>query len=660
MSNLKKKRVQVKKSDALRALVTEFLPADTPIIFSGDGFYLRAVKHSSTSAGLAEDLFRKLVVQKGEDVWCEPYSYKIKKNHLSYRSLSVIHPVSQWRCAEFYELNHSAIVHYTTRSKFTLRAPNAVASSHYIKSDISDLTRFKRSQVAISGLDQQVASCPSYFSYDGFGRLYQFFDSRIFIDLEAKYSHLWMIDVSKCFDSIYTHTILWAIKDKRFAKESFSFKSFGAAFDKLMQSANYGETSGIVIGPEISRIFAEILMQEIDNEVETRLRDRGVFHLRDYEIKRYVDDFFIFSVSSDIAKEIYSEIEFVLSEFKLGINEAKLQKIDRPFLTRKSKTIIDASSILSAYTSKFMDLSPSESDGVSGKFLLPTRIYKPDRLFISFCNDVKACCMNNLGGYDEVSGYLISSLKNRAMRLMLVSTDGVESGWHGRMYDALILIVRSIFFLYSVAPSVTASYRMATCLIAILRYSKISLTDYHESIKVSIFSQVISIVDVSRSSSGVDGFVDLETINLLLAVSEFDDDFLVPPRVLERVFGDSKRASYFSLVSAMFYIKNRDGYSSLRKRIYEFVDGIVFGKDKIVGSAEKALTALDFVACPYIDFSRREQWAKAILDELGIASSNPTDVASLVKDFESMPWFVDWHEIDLLNLLERKELRMVY
>ena len=45
----------------------------------------------------------------------------------------------------------------------------------------------------------------------------------------------------------------------------------GDAFDNLMQSVNARETNGIVIGPEFSRIFAEIILQYIDQKVEQEL-----------------------------------------------------------------------------------------------------------------------------------------------------------------------------------------------------------------------------------------------------------------------------------------------------------------------------------------------------------------------------------------------------
>jgi len=69
---------------------------------------------------------------------------------------------------------------------------------------------------------------------------------------------------------------------------------------------------------------------------------------------------------------------------------------------------------------------------------------------------------------------------------------------------------------------------------------------------------------------------------------------------------------------------------------------------------------LDFIGCPHVDIQRRTSWAKMLLSALGLPSSDAKSVAELIKDFESLPWFVDWSEIDLLNLLERKELRAVY
>lgn len=62
-------------------------------------------------------------------------------------------------------------------------------------------------------------------------------------------------DVSRCFDSIYTHTLSWALSSKKIVKDNLGTNkdSFGGKFDRVMQQMNYNETNGIVIGPEFSK-----------------------------------------------------------------------------------------------------------------------------------------------------------------------------------------------------------------------------------------------------------------------------------------------------------------------------------------------------------------------------------------------------------------------
>lgn len=656
-----KNRIKVRKSDRFRSLVTETSPAETPIVFSNDGFYLRAMKNSSTTKGLAESVFDKLIQQPDEDLWHIPYLYKIKKSALSHRQLSVPHPGSQWRMMEFYNTYSSLITNYTSRSTSSLRAPKSIAASYFIKSEENALSRYKRSHISVDTLDKFLSHSPSYFSYYGYGRLYKFFDSTEFIELERKFQHLWLLDVAKCFDSIYTHTILWAVKSKSFAKENFKLQSFGSKFDKLMQGANHGETSGIVIGPELSRIFAEIILQEVDIRVKSNLQKRGASDHVEFEIRRYVDDYFIFTNDLLTAGSVFSEIESELASLKLSINDGKVRRYERPFMTEKSKSILDAKTLLSNFVNKFTKKTKAESNG-----LVATAIHKHDRLFLSFCNDVKSCCSDNKCSYDEVSGYLISGLKNRAISLMdsyheTEASEEVEENVSHRTYEALALIIKCIFFLYSVAPSVNASYKLSMLIVVIIRFSKRNLPEYTAALATALLAEATIAVDRSAVEARTDGFVDLETQNILLAVSEFSDELSISAKTLEKAFIQSNRpSSYFNLISAMYYIRTGPTFAILRKWVCDSVDEIIDRPGSFAKDSEKALTALDFIGCPHIDIQRRTSWAKSLLTSLKLPSSDASAVSELIKDFESIPWFVDWKEIDLLNLLERKELRAVY
>ncbi|MEZ0033138.1 hypothetical protein ABIF68_003508 [Bradyrhizobium japonicum] len=103
--------------------------------------------------------------------------------------------------------------------------------------------------------DQTVRNPGSFFAYEGYDRFYKFFNSEEFVGLEKKFSLMRLTDISKCFSSIYSHTLAWAVKDVQHGKESTSAVSFANDFDSLMQYANYNETNGIPVGAELSRLF---------------------------------------------------------------------------------------------------------------------------------------------------------------------------------------------------------------------------------------------------------------------------------------------------------------------------------------------------------------------------------------------------------------------
>lgn len=97
----------------------------------------------------------------------------------------------------------------------------------------------------------------------------------------------------------------WAVKGKDIAKKNTKAKTFENDFDHLMQHANYNETNGIIVGPEISRIFAEIILQAVDLAILRELKEQYGYKLgRDYEIRRYVDDSYVYATSREILENV--------------------------------------------------------------------------------------------------------------------------------------------------------------------------------------------------------------------------------------------------------------------------------------------------------------------------------------------------------------------
>ncbi len=302
MSNRKNPNY-IRKNDYYRVLVTETLPYETPIIFSNDGLYEILVGINATDA-VQKALLSALVFGDKEPKSmhsCIPYLYKIRKNSEEFRRLALLHPRSQWKIKEFYEKYEDLIVYHCSHSIASIRSPEKVAGSFFFKSSAENLNQYKSGALSTLSLEQVTKHSPSFFSYRGYDRLYKFFESRDYYLLEKQFNFSLTLDVSKCFDSIYTHTMSWAVKDKEFTKKNVNNKaSFAQEFDAVMMHANHSETNGIVIGPEVSRIFAEILFQEIDNQTIRRLLTKSELEFgRNYSFRRYVDDVFIFARTSN-------------------------------------------------------------------------------------------------------------------------------------------------------------------------------------------------------------------------------------------------------------------------------------------------------------------------------------------------------------------------
>lgn len=126
-------------------------------------------------------------------------------------------------------------------------------------------------------------------------------------------------DVSRCFPSIYTHAIPWAIHTKSVSKLDRDEKSktvVGNRLDFALRQAQDGQTVGIPVGPDISRLVSEIILSRVDSECFAGSYRRTPFI-------RHVDDYWIGGDSVDKCEDILRRLRDKLSEYQLDINELK-------------------------------------------------------------------------------------------------------------------------------------------------------------------------------------------------------------------------------------------------------------------------------------------------------------------------------------------------
>lgn len=134
-------------------------------------------------------------------------------------------------------------------------------------------------------------------------------------------------DISKYYPSIYTHSIPWAIHSKAFAKNNRGNMHYGNLIDECIRNTQNGQTNGIVIGTDTSRIIAEIIGCYIDNElVNSLVKDK--IEIKGY---RFVDDCHFFFYSLSDAEKALKHFQIILSELNLNINEEKTKINQAPF-----------------------------------------------------------------------------------------------------------------------------------------------------------------------------------------------------------------------------------------------------------------------------------------------------------------------------------------
>lgn len=652
----KRKPINIDRRDYDRILITETLPYETPIIFSGDGIYSR-VKELKDASKIHQQIVEILIQGKGgkkEHGGSVPLHYKVRKNSVEFRRLSLIHPRAQWRIRQFYERYESLVLYYCSLSPASIRAPERVAGSFFKKSSWENIYKFKTGGVATMSMDELSRHTPSFFAYRGHDRLYKFFESPDYFGLEKQFALLRTLDVSKCFDSIYTHCLGWAVKDKEFTKRNIQAGTFADEFDAVMRFANHNETNGIVIGPEVSRVFAEIIFQEIDRRCFLRLEPELTFGV-DYAVRRYVDDVFIFARDEYVADSIYECYADVLTTFNLHANASKTLNLSRPFTTNKSRLITATSENVNDFLDKFLEAN----GGVAT--LAPKHIRSPWRLTRSFIDGLKATCSLNVATYDDVASYLISVFSERVKKLVAGKVGKADIAAQRDYCVALEVLLDVIFFLYAVAPSVGASYKVCTAVLLATRFSEKQLGDFHATLAQRIYQLTVTHLAQERQSAAanVEGFVPLETLNLLLAARELGSEYLLPEAMVAGLFKTQGTMSYFQIMCCLYYVKDSPEYESLRSSAISAVRLRLSDLSDLLVNTEKAYLFLDMLSCPYATEIEKRKWIRDAYSTFQLAKPDKIELTAFFSQMTE-DWNIAWSGVDLLNLLERKELRQVY
>ncbi len=145
--------------------------------------------------------------------------------------------------------------------------------------------------------------------------------------IEATADWLVKTDITRFYPSLYTHSIPWAAYGKVTVKSNLKIYegSLADRLDVLVRSCNRNQTVGIPIGPETSRILAEIISSRIDHNFKNNFLNmsenrRG---MDPCAVDRLQDDWTIGTSSLEKAENILSVVAKCYRDYGLEINGAK-------------------------------------------------------------------------------------------------------------------------------------------------------------------------------------------------------------------------------------------------------------------------------------------------------------------------------------------------
>jgi Reverse transcriptase (RNA-dependent DNA polymerase) len=258
-----------------------------------------------------------------------PLKFKISKKEESFREISLINPFGLIEALSFIDIFENDILNIIhNKNSFSARKPNRVNKLTYKKD--KNQTVYYSNEKSKEQLLISLEASGTFFKHSPFKNINQLINHRSFIYLRDKFDFLMKLDIQDCYPSIYTHSYKWLVSNKIYdSKKLSNSNSIYKNIDSFLQNINGSKTNGILVGPEISRLLAEFLFIHLDQILIMNLSEEKLFINKDYNIYRFVDDFFIFSNTAEVEDTIRNEINNLLNRFQLKINHSKLTKFNK-------------------------------------------------------------------------------------------------------------------------------------------------------------------------------------------------------------------------------------------------------------------------------------------------------------------------------------------
>lgn len=585
-----------------------------------------------------------------------PLRFTEIKSSGSTRLLCSPHPKNQVLAANFYDTFYPLIVNWCTKSESSMRTPKSLARRVAIRGTSETTARYKRAQeVEVDGLDYRYFS--SYFRYAPCNYIGRVAEVPRVMAAASKFPFLVRADVRNCFGALYTHSISWATRGRELSKRYLTHSTFDSAFDNLMSDMNFGETHGIIVGPEISRLFAEIILQKVDLDLKAELAKRSLSS--QVEFFRYVDDYFLYAKEEKVASDALDSLTTCLSRFNMELKSEKTRQYSTLASLKENRiarlTFAIASEAVQHATSS---RKPSKSFSAKNQLADLCADYPDSEYFIHrrFLISVEICLERVIHEQGNSQDRLFHILAEPVRELLSLATRCVINyplASAGFRYCRILLSVYDLARKTDIPEAILES-RSCICICIRDAISEISINAPYAAFLPSLFDCLLEI-DKIRD-------VDLSVIHNLTSSFDYNTAVDGPTQSLQMI------SLLRVITSHHLQLRARLGSTPLSLEIKAHADFIVkklslrlavLDKHNYVKIAERVLIRYSLLTCPLLrDTCSWKVNRSTILGDL----NNKKNVSCLTSKFDSAQWVspMKWDGLDLRMELLAKRMTEVY
>ena len=607
-----KKNIERNKLDYL---LTDIMPVEVSELFSYSKFYEYLLSKQST----LDDIVSKMRAMRAENSetpfaggkwgnWATlPLKFNILKGTDSIRGLNLVQPLSAMNIYFFVECYQKELLDIlSNNSCFSLRYHRKNSDLFYRRKSKKIVDYFeKTSQKVDRAILQQTGA---YFKIYKFNSVSSFTNSRLWQQCNFKYHNFAKIDYKSCFDSIYTHAYKWCIEKDTVDSKEASNANLHIVIDRVLQNINGRSSNGLIVGPEFSRMIAEVLLQEIDVEVKQNLAAQGLNAGTDYRVFRYVDDIYIFSHTQAHTDLIIKTIEIAAQKYLLKFNEFKYLKANTPVVLSswlgKARALSDRISTLFYRKQELHDM-------VDKKPLLKSGYISVDRIkddFIYLVNE-----------FPKEQRYIVSFMLSTLLNNISNKKDGYALFEPDKCARAFVLLDLAMY-IYSFCPCFEHTQKLISMIVYMddeLHFSKDELN--HKKL-INLIRRYSFVFEKGNMNDLCNWFV-------------FFHDYSVPLlRNTEAILEKKLREEDNPILWANYLIYSRY-HSDYHKEILIWVEELLQYKVNQIGSKDPLLQkefwyVITFINCPYISGS-----VKTALEGIvrPMATAAETNLANKIK-----------------------------